>query len=92
MSLAQNSLYFTFPDLPEVAQRLRNVFVTVAVTESKLFDNSPGSRSLCKYVHGYLNTYYTLIECERPIKGQLVQIMINDISALHVYEIEVHGL
>ena len=46
----------------------------------------------CAYTAGILNQYENNIVCDKPLKGQYVQIQINETEYLHMYEVDVYGV
>lgn len=66
--------------------------VTVATTESELFTMDAGVEAFCGYFDGILPRYTTSINCQRPITGQFVQVLMNANTMLNLYEVEVFGM
>jgi len=66
--------------------------VTAALYEEDLEFTGSNREVLCAYFHGSLNQYNTSIQCEQPIRAQFVQLLLQGVTALNLYEVEVHGI
>lgn len=67
----------------------KNAIVTVGNDAQRLAFWSTQSVNYCGYRHDVLNEYYTVITCGQPIKGQFVQIMLQNAVIITFYEVEV---
>lgn len=72
-------------------ERLRNALVTVSTTEADMFYKE-GMTNLCGYYDGILNPQYTLITCFQPIRGQFVQLLLDDTTYFSIYEVNIYGV
>lgn len=70
---------------PAVTKRLENVKVTAAILEEDIFS------MVCGEYDGTLNQFYTIINCQAPMRAQFVQMLIDGKGMINIYEFEVHG-
>jgi len=83
--------HFVFLGPTYIWQGAKSPVITVAKAEALLEFKGTNREVLCNQLDGHLSQYYTLVTCMAPIRGQFVQVLLQDITVLALGEVEVHG-